>query len=71
MLPTRPDPPPGTLAHGPVTASRIEHVRMELTSAERTAARHATRYWQRVLRTALKELEARSNEPRNLRALRG
>jgi hypothetical protein len=64
---TRQDPPPGTLAHGPVTASQIERVRTQLRSAEQAAARHATRYWQQELRRTLKELPARRSEPPNLR----
>jgi hypothetical protein len=63
----RQDPSPGTLAHGPVTASQIERVRRQLNSAEQTVARHATRYRQQELRRTLTELAARPSEPRNLR----
>jgi hypothetical protein len=62
---TRNDPSPGALAHGPVTASQIEAVRTQLTSAEHAVARHAARYWERELRHTLKELTARRGEPRN------
>jgi hypothetical protein len=67
MLRTRQDPAPGALAHGPVTASQIERVRTQLTSAEQAVARDAARYWQQELRRALKELGARRGEPRRLK----
>jgi len=59
---TRPDPSPGALAHGPVTARQIEHVRTQFWSADQAVARRATRYWQRELRRTLEELAARPRE---------
>ena len=56
MLETRQDPSAGALAHGPVTASQIERVRIQLTSAEQAVATDAARYWRRELRRVIKEL---------------
>ena len=66
MSAIRTDPSPAALAHGPVTASQIERVRMQLVSAEQAVARHEARYWRRELRHTRKELAARRDEPLNL-----
>jgi hypothetical protein len=63
MLTKRNDPSPAALAYGPVTASQIERVRMQLTSAEQAVARHEAQHWRRELRHARKELAARRGEP--------
>jgi len=59
------DPAPGTLAHGPVTASEIERVRMLMTSAERAIARDAARYWQRELEHTRTQLAALGEQRAN------
>jgi hypothetical protein len=66
MPKTHNDPSPAALAHGPVTASQIELVRVQLTSAEQAVARHEARYWRRELRHARKELAERRGEPVDL-----
>src|SRR5262249_2592482 len=63
MPTTRTDPSPAAPAHGPVTASQIERVRMQLVSAEQTLARHEAQHGRRELRHALNELAARRDEP--------
>ena len=66
MATKRNDPSPAALAYGPVTASQIERVRTQLTSAEQAVARHEAQYWRRELRHARKELAARRSEPLDL-----